>query len=208
MPGGRGNIDHIVIGSFGVTVIDVKRYRGRISVERRGGLLGARTEHLVVRGRDRTKLIDGLLRQAAAVREVLAGQSKGDIDPRLVLDRSCDLEPRTPRSGLPGAAGLRFRGRRGPRRDHPKPASKASAYGSLNEVISVSAAGPRWALERRIPRWNEPKLIRCPSNDADGALVGITIVNARALVDRDGSIRITLPETISAADIAPAFVDV
>ena len=41
--------------------------------------------------------------------------------------------------------------------------------------------------------------------DEHGALVGITIVNARALIDQDGSIRITPPETISAADIAPAL---
>ena len=30
--------DHIAIGPAGVTVIDAKRYRGRIAVERRGGL--------------------------------------------------------------------------------------------------------------------------------------------------------------------------
>jgi hypothetical protein len=40
---------------------------------------------------------------------------------------------------------------------------------------------------------------------ADAVLAGVTIVNARALIDQDGSIRITLPETISAADIAPAL---
>jgi uncharacterized protein YuzE len=42
---------------------------------------------------------------------------------------------------------------------------------------------------------------------ADGRIIGITIVNARKLVDADGGIRITLPETISAAEIAPALVD-
>lgn len=40
---------------------------------------------------------------------------------------------------------------------------------------------------------------------ADGRIIGITIVNARKLIDRDGAIRITLPETISAADIGPAL---
>jgi hypothetical protein len=43
--------------------------------------------------------------------------------------------------------------------------------------------------------------------DADGRLIGITIVNARKLVDKDGGIRITVPETISAADIGPALVE-
>jgi hypothetical protein len=31
------------------------------------------------------------------------------------------------------------------------------------------------------------------------------IVNARALIDQDGAIRLTLPETISAAEIAPTL---
>ena len=41
--------------------------------------------------------------------------------------------------------------------------------------------------------------------DADGELVGITIVNARRLLDENGSIRITLPETITAAVLGPAL---
>ena len=72
MPRGRGNIDHIAVSASGVIVIDAKRYRGRIAVERRGGLLKPRTEHLLVRGRDQTKLVDGVLAQALAIRQVLA----------------------------------------------------------------------------------------------------------------------------------------
>ena len=72
MPRGRGNIDHLAVGPSGVKVIDAKRYRGGIDVERRGGLLRARTEHLIVGGRERTKLIDGVIAQAEAVRQVLA----------------------------------------------------------------------------------------------------------------------------------------
>ena len=62
----------IAIGPAGVTVLDVKRYPGRIAVEHRGGLLQQHTEHLVVGGRDCTELVDGVLAEAAAVREVLA----------------------------------------------------------------------------------------------------------------------------------------
>lgn len=40
---------------------------------------------------------------------------------------------------------------------------------------------------------------------SDGEIVGITIVNARRLLDENGAIRITLPETISAADLRPAL---
>jgi uncharacterized protein YuzE len=43
--------------------------------------------------------------------------------------------------------------------------------------------------------------------DADGRLIGITIVNPRKVVDQNGGIRITLPETISAADIGPALAE-
>jgi hypothetical protein len=54
MPEGRGNIDHIALGASGVTVIDAKRYRGRIAVEHRGGFLRTRTEHLRIGGREQT----------------------------------------------------------------------------------------------------------------------------------------------------------
>jgi hypothetical protein len=38
-----------------------------------------------------------------------------------------------------------------------------------------------------------------------GELVGITLVDARRLLDENGAITITLPETISAAVLAPAL---
>jgi hypothetical protein len=85
MPPGRGNIDHIAIGPSGVTVIDAKRYRGRIAVEHRGGLLRARTGHLRVDGREQTKLVDGVLAQAEAVRQVLAGSSYDGVLVRAAL---------------------------------------------------------------------------------------------------------------------------
>ena len=44
------DVDRIAIGPAGVTLIDEQRYRGRIAVECRGGLLRDRSEHLVVGG--------------------------------------------------------------------------------------------------------------------------------------------------------------
>ena len=85
MPRSRANIDHLAIGPSGVMVIDAKRYTGRIAVERRGGLLRERTEHLLVRGRDKTKLVDGVLAQAAAVRAVLANGPHATVPVRAVL---------------------------------------------------------------------------------------------------------------------------
>jgi Nuclease-related domain len=77
VPGRRANIDHLAIGPAGVIVIDAKRYRGRIAVERRGGLLREHTEHLPVGGRERTKLVDGVLGQAARVRAIARSTSVG-----------------------------------------------------------------------------------------------------------------------------------
>jgi hypothetical protein len=85
MPTGRANIDHLAIGPSGVKVIDAKRYHGRIAVERRGGLVRARTEHLIVDGRDRTKLVDGVLAQAEAVRESLAAGPHAAVPVQAVL---------------------------------------------------------------------------------------------------------------------------
>jgi Nuclease-related domain len=68
MPGSRANIDHIAIAPTGVLVIDAKRYRGKIEV--RKPLFG--DEKLVVSGRDKTKLVEGLRRQVDAVRAALA----------------------------------------------------------------------------------------------------------------------------------------
>jgi hypothetical protein len=59
MPRSRANIDHIAIAPSGVFVIDAKRYKGKSEV--RKPLFG--DAKLVIRGRDKTKLVDGLKRQ-------------------------------------------------------------------------------------------------------------------------------------------------
>jgi hypothetical protein len=68
MPRSRANIDHIAVAASGVYVIDDKRYRGKIEVRR--PLFGA--PKLVIAGRDRTKLVDGLAKQVAVVEAALA----------------------------------------------------------------------------------------------------------------------------------------
>jgi hypothetical protein len=72
IPGTRANIDHIAVTPTGVYVIDPKRYAGRrptLKIE--GGLLRPRTEKLLVGGRDRTKLVDGVLKQVGIVRAIV-----------------------------------------------------------------------------------------------------------------------------------------
>jgi hypothetical protein len=68
MPGGQGNIDHLAVAPTGVFVIDAKNVKGNVRVA--NPRFGA--AKLLIAGCDRTKLIDGLDRQMAAVRNALA----------------------------------------------------------------------------------------------------------------------------------------
>jgi len=68
MPGSRANIDHLAIAPSGVHVIDAKRYKGKIEV-RKPFFANAK---LFIGGRDKTKLVDGLERQAEAVRLLMS----------------------------------------------------------------------------------------------------------------------------------------
>lgn len=78
MPGTtRANIDHIAVGPGGITVIDTKNYRGKVRVDRIGGLFSERCDVLTIGGRDRTKLVEGAERQLAAVRSVIADINDG-----------------------------------------------------------------------------------------------------------------------------------
>jgi hypothetical protein len=71
IPGSVANIDHIVVTSSRVWVIDAKRYRGRPELEVTGGLFRRRVERLRVNGRDRTPLVDGVLKQVGIVQRLV-----------------------------------------------------------------------------------------------------------------------------------------
>ena len=81
MPLGRGNIDHIAVAPTGVYVIDVKAHSGTVRIEK--PLFGA--AKLLIAGRDRTKLIDGLDRQVATVRDALDRSGHADVPVQGVL---------------------------------------------------------------------------------------------------------------------------
>jgi hypothetical protein len=68
MPESRANIDHIAVAPSGVFVIDAKRYKGKIEV--RKPFFG--DAKLVIRGRDKSKLVEGLKRQVDAVKHGLS----------------------------------------------------------------------------------------------------------------------------------------
>jgi hypothetical protein len=75
MPPGRTNIDHLAVAPTGIYVIDAKAIRGSVRIAR--PLFGA--PKLLVNGRSRRKLVDGLERQVVAVRQVLASLDRGEV---------------------------------------------------------------------------------------------------------------------------------
>jgi hypothetical protein len=83
VPGSRANIDHIVVGPSGVFVIDAKKYKGAIEIRDVGTFFRA-DERLYVDGRDRSKLVDGVLGQLEVVRRAL-GAKFADVPIRGVL---------------------------------------------------------------------------------------------------------------------------
>lgn len=103
----RANIDHIVIAPTGVWVVDAKRYQGRLEVRRSGGLFTPRTEQLWINGRNRGPLVEGIARQAEAVRGQLASCST--ISVRAAL---CFVGTELPWVDE-DIAGVALRGRRG-----------------------------------------------------------------------------------------------
>lgn len=74
VPGSRANIDHIAVAQSGLFVIDAKRYKGRPRLTVEGGVLRPRVEKLMVGGRDRTKVVDGVLKQVEVVRGVVRNE--------------------------------------------------------------------------------------------------------------------------------------
>jgi hypothetical protein len=73
LPGSRANIDHLAVAPSGIHVIDAKRYKGKVEV--RKPFFGE--AKLVIRSRDRTKLIRGLDRQVEAVRAASGADAPG-----------------------------------------------------------------------------------------------------------------------------------
>ena len=68
VPGSRANIDHLAVTPAGVWVVDAKRYKGKVAVSK--PLFGQ--PKLIIGGRDRSKLVDGLAKQVTLVQTVVA----------------------------------------------------------------------------------------------------------------------------------------
>lgn len=138
IPRSRANIDHIAITSSGVWVIDAKRYKGqrpRLQIE--GGFLRPRVEKVMVGGRDRTTLVEGVLKQMDVVRPILQ-EFVGDVP---VTGALCFVDADWPLIGGPFTTrGVHVLG---PRRLIKQLNSEAPA------VLDVAAV--RAALAARLP---------------------------------------------------------
>jgi hypothetical protein len=96
IPGSRANIDHLVVGPAGVFVIDAKRYKGRPHLRVEGGILRARTETLMVGGRDCAKLVTGIHKQ---IDLVTAGLVAASVDLVPVRGMLCFIDADWPLFG-------------------------------------------------------------------------------------------------------------
>ena len=72
IPGRRMNIDHLAVTPNGVWVIDTKNHKGKVKV--RKPLFGK--AKLLIRGRDCSKLADGLAQQVAVVAAVVGDDAR------------------------------------------------------------------------------------------------------------------------------------
>jgi hypothetical protein len=73
IPNSRANIDHIVVTPQAIWVIDAKKYKGRPNLQIDGGLFRPRVEKLIVAGRDKSKLVEGVEWQVEQVMDAVPG---------------------------------------------------------------------------------------------------------------------------------------
>jgi hypothetical protein len=72
VPRSKANIDHLVVASSGIHVIDAKRYTGRIELRSSGTLIRPRPNQLFVNGRNKTNLAEKMANQVDVVRTEIA----------------------------------------------------------------------------------------------------------------------------------------
>ena len=78
-------------------------------------------------------------------------------------------------------------------------------YDAENDVLYLHVGKPREAEGEETP---EGHVLRFESGTQ--RIVGLTVLGAQAILDRDGELRLTIPESVkaSADDLAPAFAAV
>ncbi|MEO6500512.1 MAG: nuclease-related domain-containing protein [Jatrophihabitantaceae bacterium] len=109
VPKSRANLDHVVIGPAGVYVIDAKRHKNaKITVRRSGGILKPARTQLMVSGRDKTKLVEAMAWQVAAVRAALAASP--EFADAAVIAALCFIDAEFPFFGTIEIGEVRVRG--------------------------------------------------------------------------------------------------
>jgi hypothetical protein len=83
VPGGSGNIDHVVVAPSGVWVIDTKHWKGRVEYKGASGFFDP-NERLFFNGEDCTHLADDIYAQVIPIAELLNDRSI-PIRPALVF---------------------------------------------------------------------------------------------------------------------------
>jgi hypothetical protein len=83
IPNGRGNIDHIVVASSGVWVIDTKNWAGTIEYRNVGGITRGH-DRLLVDQEDRTHLVDDIYAQVIPIASLI-GDHSIPIHPAIVF---------------------------------------------------------------------------------------------------------------------------
>ena len=94
VPGTKGNIDHIVVATSGVWIVDAKNYKGKVEQRDVGGIF--KTDlRLYVGGRDRTSIAEGLGWQVLAVAMALEDPDIPIRPALLFVESDWGLFPRT-----------------------------------------------------------------------------------------------------------------
>lgn len=111
-----GDIDVLAISPAGVWIIDVKRYAdAKVRTEKTGGLFSPRTEHLLIRGRNADKLLEGMGKQVDAVSSALGSDASWEAVPLLPV--LCFVDADLPLVGRLAARGVRIVGPKSLARD-------------------------------------------------------------------------------------------
>lgn len=103
VPKTKGTIDHIVVTSNGVFVIDAKNHSGPVEKRVERAFSRILSERLFVNGRDCTRLLEGLRRQGQATRQALCDLPGEPVPVHLML---CFLNGRFQQLGVPIVEGI------------------------------------------------------------------------------------------------------
>jgi len=73
-------------------------------------------------------------------------------------------------------------------------------YDERGDILYLSIGEPREAADELLTP--EGHVVRL---DENGDVIGVTLINAGWLAERDGKVSVSLPQPISSAELAPAF---